>query len=95
MILDLNQAIVEGCKTRLRPILMTTLALVAGMLPVAIGLNEASSQRKSLGIAVIGGVIISTLLTLVLIPAVFSSIERSRRWMIEKIGKRIVNTEGH
>jgi len=93
--LDLNQAIVEGCKTRLRPILMTTLALVAGMLPVAIGLNEASSQRKSLGIAVIGGVIISTLLTLVLIPAVFSSIERSRRWMIEKIGKRIVNTEGH
>lgn len=89
--MELGRAVIEGCKTRLRPILMTSLALVAGMLPVAIGLNEASSQRKSLGIAVVGGVIISTLLTLVVIPAVFSFIERGRRWMIKNVGSRMIS----
>ncbi|MCB0393335.1 MAG: efflux RND transporter permease subunit, partial [Bdellovibrionales bacterium] len=77
---ELKNAILEGGKTRLRPILMTSLALIAGMMPVAIGLNEASTQRRSLGIAVVGGVIISTLLTLIVIPAVFSYIELGRRW---------------
>jgi HAE1 family hydrophobic/amphiphilic exporter-1 len=89
----LNDAIVQGCKTRLRPILMTSLALIAGMLPVAIGLNEASSQRKSLGIAVVGGVLISTLLTLVLIPAVFSYIERGRQWMIKNVGSKLITQD--
>lgn len=86
----LTEAIILGCKTRLRPILMTSLALVAGMMPVAIGLNEASSQRKSLGIAVVGGVLISTLLTLILIPAVFSYIERGRQWMIKNVGSKMI-----
>ncbi len=54
---NITEAIVHACRTRLRPILMTSLALIAGMIPVAIGLNEASSQRTSLGVAVIGGVI--------------------------------------
>lgn len=89
--MDMKLAIIEGCRTRLRPILMTTFALVAGMLPVAIGLNEASSQRTSLGIAVVSGVLISTALTLVMIPAVFSYIERSRRWMIARVGSKLVN----
>ncbi len=85
-----NQAIIEAGRTRLRPILMTSFALVAGMLPVAIGLNEASSQRKSLGVAVVGGVLISTLLTLFVIPAVFNYIEKLRQWMIRNIGLKIV-----
>ena len=89
--LSLNDAVLEGCKTRLRPILMTSFALIAGMLPVAIGLNEASSQRTSLGIAIVSGVAISTILTLVMIPAVFSYIERGRRWMIKNVGSKIVN----
>ncbi|MEY4615218.1 MAG: hypothetical protein RJB66_178 [Pseudomonadota bacterium] len=92
---ELNTAIVEGCKTRLRPILMTTLALIAGMMPVAIGLNEASSQRKSLGIAVVGGVIISTILTLILMPAVFSYIERARRWMIRNVGSKMITSNSN
>ncbi|MDZ4081739.1 MAG: efflux RND transporter permease subunit, partial [Bdellovibrionales bacterium] len=58
-------ALIEAGETRLRPILMTSLALIAGMIPVAIGLNEASKSRTSLGIVVIGGTISSTLLTLV------------------------------
>lgn len=86
----LEEAIVQGCKTRLRPILMTSLALIAGMVPVAIGLNEASSQRTSLGIAVIGGVAISTFLTLLIIPSVYRFIETGRLWMIEKVGKKMI-----
>jgi HAE1 family hydrophobic/amphiphilic exporter-1 len=88
--MGLSQAIVEGSKTRLRPILMTSLALISGMIPVAVGLNEASSQRTSLGIAVIGGVFVSTALTLIFIPAVFSYIEKMRRWMIERVGNKII-----
>lgn len=93
--LSIADAIVEGGKTRLRPILMTSLALIAGMMPVAIGLNEASSQRRSLGIAVVGGVFISTLLTLIVVPALFSYVERGRRWMIAKVGSKIVHAPDH
>lgn len=91
--MDLKTAIIQGSKTRLRPILMTTFALIAGMIPVAIGLNEASSQRKALGIAVCSGVVVSTLLTLILIPAVFSSIERGRRWMIKNFGSKLISDQ--
>lgn len=76
----MDQAIIEAGKTRLRPILMTSIALIAGMIPIAIGLNEASKQRTSMGIAVIGGLVSSTLLTLVVIPAAYSYIERFRLW---------------
>ncbi len=76
-----SEAIVRACRTRLRPILMTSLALIAGMVPVAIGLNEASKQRTSLGVAVIGGTISSTILTLVLIPATFIYFDRLKNWL--------------
>lgn len=90
--MELARAIREGSRTRMRPIIMTSLALIAGMMPVAIGLNEASSQRRSLGIAVVGGVAVSTLLTLIVIPAVFIYVERARRWMIANVGSKMVNT---
>ncbi|MBL7543356.1 MAG: efflux RND transporter permease subunit [Bdellovibrionaceae bacterium] len=77
-------AIIYAGRVRLRPILMTTLALIAGMLPIAIGLNEASKQRTAMGVAVIGGLISSTLLTLVVVPAAFSYFERFRRWSLKK-----------
>jgi HAE1 family hydrophobic/amphiphilic exporter-1 len=76
----LYDAIIEAGKARLRPILMTSFALIAGMIPLAIGLSEASKQRTSMGIAVIGGLISSTLLTLVVIPAAYTYIERYRVW---------------
>lgn len=88
--LPMDEAIIVAGKTRLRPILMTSLALVAGMVPVAIGLNEASSQRTSLGIAVIGGVTISTFLTLLVIPSVYRFIESSRLWLIKNVGSKMV-----
>lgn len=74
------EALLAGGRARLRPILMTSFAMIAGMVPVAIGLNEASKQRTSLGIAVIGGTISSTLLTLVVIPAAYFYIDRFEEW---------------
>lgn len=79
--LELKEAIIEAGKVRLRPIIMTSLALIAGMLPLAIGLNEASRERGSMGIAVIGGLISSTLLSLIVIPAAYSYVEKLRRWV--------------
>lgn len=61
--------VLDSCVRRLRPIIMTSMALIAGMIPIAVGLNEASAQRTSMGTAVIGGTISSTALTLLLVPA--------------------------
>ncbi len=66
-----RQALIEAGRTRLRPILMTTFALIAGMVPVALGHGEGSDFRAPLGRAVIGGVITSTLLTLLVIPTFY------------------------
>src|SRR5262249_49728168 len=78
--IDRNSALIQAGKTRLRPILMTTMALIAGTTPVALGLNEASRQRTSMGVAIIGALISSTLLTLIVVPAAFSYIDRFRIW---------------
>jgi HAE1 family hydrophobic/amphiphilic exporter-1 len=86
--LSLNEAIILAGKVRLRPILMTSLAMIAGMAPLAIGLSEISGQRAGMGIAVIGGVVSSTLLTLILVPAVFGYMERFRMWSLKWV-KRI------
>ncbi|MGZ3699522.1 MAG: efflux RND transporter permease subunit, partial [Bdellovibrionota bacterium] len=74
------EALLTAGRTRLRPILMTSMALIAGTVPIALGLNEASRQRTSMGIAIIGGLISSTILTLVVVPAAFSYIDRFREW---------------
>lgn len=87
--LNMHDAILKAGKNRLRPILMTSFALIAGMLPVAIGLNEASKQRTSMGVAIIGGLISSTLLTLVVIPAAYEYIEKIRQWGNQKFGKLV------
>lgn len=91
---DRATAILEAGKTRLRPILMTTMALIAGTLPIALGLNEASRQRTSMGVAIIGGLISSTLLTLIVIPAAYSYIDRFRVW-IGRVLKNIFVAKDH
>ncbi len=70
-----TEAILEAGPTRLRPILMTTLAMVGGMLPTALALSKGSEQRAPLAITVIGGLILSTLLTLLVIPTFYSIID--------------------
>jgi HAE1 family hydrophobic/amphiphilic exporter-1 len=67
-----------ACVRRLRPILMTSFALIAGTIPNAIGLNEVSAQRRSMGLAIIGGTVTSTLFTLLLVPAMLLLVERLR-----------------
>ncbi|HEY0747494.1 MAG TPA: efflux RND transporter permease subunit [Steroidobacteraceae bacterium] len=78
------QAIVEAGHKRARPIVMTTVAMVAGMVPVASGLGEASDFRQPMAIAVIGGLLTSTLLTLVIVPAVFTLFDDIERWAAPK-----------
>ena len=76
--MSLDDAIFEAGKARLRPILMTSFAMIAGTLPLALGLGEAAKQRTAMGIAIIGGLVISTVMTLVFVPAVFGYIDRLR-----------------
>jgi len=79
-----REALIEAGRTRLRPIIMTTLALIAGMIPVALGIGEGADFRAPLGRAVIGGVIASTVLTLVVIPTVYEIFDEWREWLLAK-----------
>jgi HAE1 family hydrophobic/amphiphilic exporter-1 len=90
--MKLRDAILLAGKNRLRPILMTSFALIAGFIPIAIGLNEASAQRKSMGIALIGGLISSTLLTLIIVPAAYTYIERFRHF-VNRIFSKVTGAE--
>jgi HAE1 family hydrophobic/amphiphilic exporter-1 len=72
-----REAILNAGQVRLRPILMTTLTTVLGLLPMALGWGEGAEIRAPMAIAVMGGLIFSTALTLVLIPAVYELVERN------------------
>lgn len=85
--LDLNAALIKACRTRLRPILMTSLALIASTLPIAIGVTALGTQRQSMGVAIIGGVLSSTLLTLLVVPAAYGYIDAFRVWLGNNIQK--------
>lgn len=84
---DRNQAIIDAGKTRLRPILMTTSAMVMGMVPLALGLGEGGEQSAPMAHAVIGGVITSTLLTLVVVPVIFTYLDDFKNFMLRQVRK--------
>jgi hydrophobic/amphiphilic exporter-1 (mainly G- bacteria), HAE1 family len=88
--LHLREALIEAGAIRLRPILMTTFALIAGMIPVALGRGEGAQFRAPLGVAVIGGTITSTLLTLLVIPTVYEILDGWR----EKAGALVQRVRG-
>ncbi|MBK7614005.1 MAG: efflux RND transporter permease subunit [Vitreoscilla sp.] len=75
-----NAALLEAARVRLRPILMTTLAMIFGMLPLAFALSEGSEQRAPMGQAVIGGVITSSVLTLVVVPVIYCYLDDLATW---------------
>lgn len=77
-------------RVRLRPILMTTFALVAGMMPVAIGVGEGGEFYSPMAVAIIGGVMVSTLLTLLVVPSFYDSIEINRERARLKFNARAV-----
>jgi multidrug efflux pump subunit AcrB len=67
-----REAILEACRKRARPVIMTTVAMGAGMLPIALGFGADGNTRAPLGVSVIGGLLTSTLLSLVVVPAAYS-----------------------
>lgn len=86
--IDREEALMAAGRKRLRPILMTTFALIAGMLPVAIGVGEGAEFYRPMAVAIIGGTITSTFLTLLVIPSFYDSIEGSRDRAIAKFRQR-------
>ncbi len=74
--LNLHDAIIDACRKRVRPIVMTTVAMIAGLTPLALGLGGGASLRQPMAIAVIGGLITSTALSLLVVPVVYLYLDR-------------------
>jgi multidrug efflux pump len=83
-----RDSIFEACKLRFRPIMMTTFAALLGALPLAIGFGEGSELRRPLGIAIVGGLIVSQMLTLYTTPVVYVYLDRFRAWGQRRFGHR-------
>ena len=88
-----DDAIYEAGHKRAQPIVMTTVAMVGGMVPVALSLTGDGSFRVPMGITVIGGLIFSTVLTLLIVPASFSIAVDFERWVGRRLGK-MINSDG-
>jgi multidrug efflux pump subunit AcrB len=87
---DKFTAIVDAGHKRAQPIVMTTIAMVAGMIPTALSLSGDSSWRAPMGVVVIGGLILSTLLTLVIVPALFSLAVGLETWLGPRLSRRLL-----
>ena len=91
--MERSEALLTAAKVRLRPILMTTLAMIFGMIPLAFALTEGSEQRAPMGQAVIGGVITSSLLTLVVVPVTYCFMDDLAEWLKRKWGPRKAHSQ--
>lgn len=93
--LDPDTALQEACPIRLRPILMTAVSMIFGVLPVALGLGEGGEARAPMAIATAGGMITSTLLTLYVVPCVYGLIEKFRHWKKADASDQLEVSEEH
>jgi HAE1 family hydrophobic/amphiphilic exporter-1 len=87
------EALMNACRERARPIVMTTMAMAAGMLPTALGLGQGSEFRQPMAIAVIGGLISSTALSLVLVPVVYEFVDDFETWIAPKFARIVTPRE--
>jgi len=92
---DRFHAILEAAHKRAQPIVMTTVAMIAGMLPIAVGLTGDSSWRAPMAVCVIGGLALSTLLTLIIVPAGFTLADDLEKWLAPRLGRILTNDEPH
>ena len=81
---DVADAVIAGGKSRLRPVLMTSLTTILGMVPMAMGLGEGSEIWQPMGISVVGGLLVSTLLTLFIVPSLYAMLEGRKERMAER-----------
>ncbi|ANH75633.1 acrB/AcrD/AcrF family protein [Ralstonia insidiosa] len=88
-----TDAIIDACHKRARPIVMTTVAMTAGMVPMALGLEGDAGFRAPMAVAVIGGLLTSTLLSLLVVPVVFEKVDDLKEWMLRKF--RSARHHGH
>jgi multidrug efflux pump subunit AcrB len=88
-----TEAIIDACHKRARPIVMTTVAMTAGMVPMALGLEGDAGFRAPMAVAVIGGLLTSTLLSLLVVPVVFEKVDDFKEWTLRKF--RGVRHHGH
>jgi HAE1 family hydrophobic/amphiphilic exporter-1 len=87
----LHDALLTAGQVRLRPILMTTAAMIFGMLPLALGLGESGETQAPMGRAIIGGVLTSTLLTLVVVPVIYTYLDRFMEWRRVRKARRAIH----
>jgi multidrug efflux pump subunit AcrB len=87
---DAIAAALEAGYTRFRPVLMTALAMIIGMVPMALGLGEGGEQNAPLGRAVIGGLLFATVATLLFVPTLFSLLHGSRRGEVRQQGHGVI-----
>ena len=88
-----REALIDACRERARPIVMTTVAMAAGMLPTALALEKGAEFRQPMAVAVIGGLITSTILSLVLVPVVYEFVDDFERWLKPRLGRLITPRE--
>jgi multidrug efflux pump subunit AcrB len=86
--LSLHDALIDACHKRARPIVMTTVAMIAGMLPIALGFGADSSFRQPMATAVIGGLLTSTALSLLVVPVVFTYVDAFERLVVRLVQRR-------
>jgi len=84
-----EKAIFEACLVRFRPIMMTTFAALAGAVPIALGLGAGADSRRPLGLAVVGGLVVSQALTLYITPAIYVYMDRFTRWLAARRGRPV------
>jgi hydrophobic/amphiphilic exporter-1 (mainly G- bacteria), HAE1 family len=89
------EAIHEACLVRFRPIMMTTMAALVGTLPIAVGLGAGAESRRPLGMAVVGGLLVSQLLTLYITPVYYVYIERARQRLASRRSHRALPQDAH